>query len=46
LEEARKSGPEARFVLFLAQDAEDFYQKLGFQLYERCYQLKPEERLL
>jgi GNAT superfamily N-acetyltransferase len=46
LEEARKSALDARLFLFSAEDAEGFYQKLGFQLHERCYQLKPEERLL
>jgi GNAT superfamily N-acetyltransferase len=46
LEEARKSASEARLFLFSAEDAEGFYQKLGFQLHERCYHLKPEERLL
>jgi len=34
LEEAQKSGPDARLVLFSAEDAEGFYQKLGFQLHE------------
>jgi len=46
LEEARKSVPDVRLFLFSAEDAEGFYQKIGFQLHERCYQLKPEERLL
>ncbi len=46
LKETRESGLEARLFLFSAEDAEGFYQKLGFQLHERCYQLKPEERLL
>jgi ribosomal protein S18 acetylase RimI-like enzyme len=45
LTEARKAGPEARLILFAAENAEAFYQKLGFQLHERCYQLKPEELL-
>jgi GNAT superfamily N-acetyltransferase len=34
-------APEARMFLFSAEDAEPFYQKLGFQLHEKCYQLKP-----
>lgn len=35
--------PQARLILFAAEDAEPFYRKLGFRLHERCYQLKPEE---
>ena len=46
LEKARNAAPEARLFLFSAEDAEGFYQKLGFQLHERCYQLKPKEMLL
>lgn len=42
---ARDSAPEARLFLFSAEDAEGFYQKLGFQLHERCYQLKVGESL-
>ena len=42
----RKLAPGARIFLFSAEDAEGFYQKLGFQLHERCYQLKPGEALL
>ncbi|OOG77196.1 GNAT family N-acetyltransferase [Algoriphagus sp. A40] len=42
---ARDLAPEARLFLFAAEDAEPFYQKLGFQLHERCYQLKPGEEL-
>ena len=41
----RSLAPEARLILFSAEDAIGFYQKLGFQLHERCYQLKPEEKL-
>jgi GNAT superfamily N-acetyltransferase len=46
LEESRKSAPEARLFLFSAEDAEGFYKKVGFQLHELCYQLKPSEKLL
>lgn len=42
---ARELAPEARLFLFAAEDAEPFYQKLGFQLHEHCYQLKPGETL-
>ena len=42
----RKLAPGARIFLFSAEDAEGFYQKLGFHLHERCYQLKPGEALL
>ena len=42
----RGLAPGARIFLFSAEDAEGFYQKLGFQLHERCYQLKPGEALL
>ncbi|MBS4072929.1 GNAT family N-acetyltransferase [Algoriphagus aquatilis] len=42
----RDLAPGARIFLFSAEDAEGFYQKLGFQLHERCYQLKPGEALL
>ena len=42
---AREQAPEARLFLFSAEDAEMFYQKLGFKLHERCYQLKPGEKL-
>jgi GNAT superfamily N-acetyltransferase len=45
LAEARKVGPGVRLILFAAENAKAFYQKLGFQLHERCYQLKPEEVL-
>lgn len=41
LEFTRQLAPEARLFLFSAEDAEGFYQKLGFQLHDRCYQLKP-----
>ena len=42
----RSLAPEARLILFAAEDAEPFYQKLGFKPHERCYQLKPGETLL
>ncbi|MFN4000219.1 GNAT family N-acetyltransferase [Algoriphagus sp.] len=42
----RSLAPEARLILFAAEDAEPFYQKLGFKPHEHCYQLKPEEPLL
>lgn len=41
----RDLAPEARLFLFSAEDAEPFYQKLGFHLHERCYQLKPGEEI-
>lgn len=37
--------PEARIFLFSAEDAEPFYNKIGFTLHERCYQLKPDEKI-
>lgn len=40
IQKARETAPEARLFLFSVEDAEGFYQKLGFQLHERCYQLK------
>lgn len=45
LQKARETAPEARLFLFSAEDAEGFYQKLGFQLHEHCYQLKVGEPL-
>ncbi len=45
LQKAREIAPEAKLFLFSAEDAEGFYQKLGFQLHERCYQLKVGEPL-
>jgi GNAT superfamily N-acetyltransferase len=42
----RSLAPEARLILFAAEYAEPFYQKLGFKPHEHCYQLKPEEPLL
>ncbi|WP_296698622.1 GNAT family N-acetyltransferase [Algoriphagus sp.] len=39
----REIAPTARLILFSAEDAEGFYQKLGFHLHERCYQLKTGE---
>jgi GNAT superfamily N-acetyltransferase len=41
----RNLAPGARLFLFSAEDAEPFYQKLGFQLHDRCYQLKPGEEM-
>ncbi|MCE2777530.1 MAG: GNAT family N-acetyltransferase [Algoriphagus sp.] len=43
---ARNQAPEARLILFSAEDAAPFYKKLGFHLHERCYQLKAGEELL
>lgn len=43
LEFARSLAPEARLILFAAENAVGFYQKLGFNVHERCYQLKPDE---
>ena len=43
---ARNQAPEARLFLFSAEDASPFYEKLGFHLHERCYQLKAGEELL
>lgn len=45
LQKARDIAPESRLFLFSAEDSEGFYQKLGFQLHERCYQLKVGEPL-
>jgi len=42
---ARNQAPEARLFLFSAEDAAPFYEKLGFHLHERCYQLKVGEEL-
>ncbi|GMQ26610.1 hypothetical protein Aoki45_32930 [Algoriphagus sp. oki45] len=39
----RDLAPEARLILFSAEDAVPFYEKLGFHLHERCYQLKAGE---
>lgn len=46
IQKARNQAPEARLFLFSAEDAAPFYEKLGFQLHERCYQLKAGEVLL
>jgi len=43
---AREQAPEARLILFSAEDVLPFYEKLGFHLHERCYQLKVGEELL
>lgn len=40
---ARNLAPEARLILFAAENVTSFYEKIGFQLHERCYQLKTEE---
>lgn len=45
LEKTREIAPSARLILFSAEEAEGFYQKLGFHLHERCYQLKTGEPL-
>lgn len=45
LQFTRDLAPDARLFLFSAEDAEPFYQKLGFRPHERCYQLKPEEEM-
>lgn len=45
LEFTRSLAPDARLILFAAEDAEAFYQKLGFHQHERCYQLKPGETM-
>lgn len=42
---ARELAPTARLFLFSAEDSEGFYQKLGFSLHERCYQLKTGDPL-
>jgi GNAT superfamily N-acetyltransferase len=46
LQFTRSLAPDARLILFAAEDAEPFYQKLGFKLHEHCYQLKPEDVLV
>lgn len=43
LVKTREIAPTSRLILFAAEDAEGFYQKLGFHLHERCYQLKTGE---
>ncbi|GAB2499956.1 GNAT family N-acetyltransferase [Algoriphagus taiwanensis] len=43
LEFTRDLAPKARLFLFSAEDAIPFYEKLGFHLHERCYQLKAGE---
>ncbi|MFM7628086.1 MAG: GNAT family N-acetyltransferase [Algoriphagus sp.] len=42
----RQVAPEARILLMSAEDAIPFYQKIGFQLHERCYQLKAGDDFL
>ncbi len=46
IQTARNQAPEARLFLFSAEEAVHFYEKLGFHLHERCYQLKAGEELL
>ncbi|NDE60869.1 MAG: GNAT family N-acetyltransferase [Cyclobacteriaceae bacterium] len=46
LARCRQLAPEARILLLSAEDAVPFYQKIGFHLHERCYQLKAGEELL
>ncbi|MCE2707460.1 MAG: GNAT family N-acetyltransferase [Bacteroidota bacterium] len=46
LARCRQLAPEARILLLSAEDAVPFYQKIGFHLHERCYQLKVGEDLL
>lgn len=41
----RDLAPDARLILFSAENSEGFYIKAGFHLHERCYQLKPGEPL-
>ncbi len=45
IQAARNYAPESRLILFSAEQAEGFYQRIGFQLHERCYQLKAGEDL-
>ena len=45
LQYVRDQNLEMRLFLFSAEDAEPFYQKLGFKLHERCYQLKAGEKM-
>ncbi|GAA0878586.1 hypothetical protein GCM10009119_15540 [Algoriphagus jejuensis] len=45
LQFTRDLEPDARLILFAAEDAEAFYQKLGFKTHVRCYQLRPGEPL-
>ena len=45
LQFARSLSPEARLILFAAENATGFYEKIGFHLHERCYQLKVGEKL-
>lgn len=45
LQFTRDLEPEARLILFSAEDAEGFYRAAGFHLHERCYQLKPGDLL-
>ena len=45
LQFARTLAPEARLILFSAENATGFYQKIGFHLHKRCYQLKVGEKL-
>jgi ribosomal protein S18 acetylase RimI-like enzyme len=45
LAHTRGIAPTARLILFSAEGSVGFYQKLGFHLHERCYQLKVGEPL-
>jgi predicted N-acetyltransferase YhbS len=45
IQNVKKFSPEARLFLFSTEEAEEFYKKLGFQLHERCYQLKAGESI-
>ncbi|WP_144605329.1 GNAT family N-acetyltransferase [Algoriphagus algorifonticola] len=42
---ARSTSADARLFLFAAEGAVTFYEKLGFQLHDHCYQLRPEDDL-
>ncbi len=43
---ARNQTPEARLFLFSAEEAAPFYEKIGFHLHQRCYQLKAGEKFI
>lgn len=45
LQFTRDLNPDMRLFLFSAEDAEPFYQRLGFTLHEKCYQLKAGEKM-
>lgn len=46
LQFTRALAPEARLILFSAEAAVPFYQKLGFKLHDHCYQLKPGDEMV